>query len=158
MKHLDASINSSVLDESFNSVTGEETPVTIGTHPTRTTLINSNLYSIITSQPKTIQAEPTVGIIPRSIYVAPVVKPVVNTVANPVVSPVASLGANPTQLPVMMGGGSGGAVDSPEQSSAEVGDTKKVIEDKMILGVKANYVYGLGAIGALVFVYFKFIK
>ncbi len=145
MKNLDESLNTGCLDESFSNIRAgelsESTDSPTTTEPTRPVSYPRSVT------PKSLSVA-TTGVYDLSttaiVNAVPLVKPVVNS-DNSIVAT-----QNQSQFPIMMGGGG--------SSSEETNKVENSTEEKTIFGVKSTYVYGLGIISALTFVYFKFIK
>ncbi len=152
MKHLDESINIGSLDESFSNLRGgglsESTDTSTTTSQTSLTSYPRPVRSIPLSTATTgvydLSATPIISLVKPSTSV-PLANPIIKTEV-----------ATQPQFPIMMGGGGGSGAPSSESDTPDV--AKKNEEEKKIFGIKSTYVYGLGAISALVFVYFKFIK
>ena len=138
MNNLDASLgNQSILDESFSNVEGEfSTPLPT---PTASGSVSGN--TILSKLKKNQVTVNKANIVPK----------IATPLAIPIDSPIPSSApvANQEQTPYYGGGGGGVA----EEESKREGDA-----EKMLLGFKAKYVYGIGILGAAAFIYFKFIK
>jgi len=142
MKNLDNSItNQNILDDSFSNVVGAV-----------------NLSSGTPMRPTSGNVAVAVRPLEPKVSAATLVAPsVINAPKETPVSEAPQAQSTPVQPIIFGGGGGGGGYPSQESTESEA-TSREASGEKLIFGVKSQYVYGLAAIGALAFVYFKFIK